>query len=203
MGVVSSVAAVAEQHVVCVSFASADAAASVEDGAGPQDAPLQTGQVNKHLGVDKTLLKAFRKDVRSRWRCEVLTWDKLLQACKESLQRSNTVFTARPLSLPPSDRHTVRQQKNTSPSFTCRSKRSYHHWPGPPPSSCSFSSCGLSWRLLLLQGEGPLASKQHKPPHADKWSQDAPRGGLRKRRSMPCSMSARAWDRIRTELLTT
>lgn len=49
VGVVSSVAAVTQQHVVSVSFASADATASVEDGARPEDASLQTGQVDKHL----------------------------------------------------------------------------------------------------------------------------------------------------------
>lgn len=51
MGVVSPVAAVTQEHVVCVSFASADATASVEDGAGPEDASLQSGQVDKHLNT--------------------------------------------------------------------------------------------------------------------------------------------------------
>ena len=49
MGVVSTVTAVAQQHVVSISFASADATASVEDGARPEDTPLQTGQVDKYL----------------------------------------------------------------------------------------------------------------------------------------------------------
>lgn len=50
MGVVPAVAAVAQQHVVGVSFTPADPAASVEDRARPEDASLQTGQVDKHLG---------------------------------------------------------------------------------------------------------------------------------------------------------
>lgn len=49
MGVVPAVAAVAQQHVVGVSFTPADAAASVENGARPEDASLQTGQVDEHL----------------------------------------------------------------------------------------------------------------------------------------------------------
>lgn len=49
VGVVSTVAAVAQQHVVGVAFAPAEAAASVEDGAGPEDGALQAGQVHKHL----------------------------------------------------------------------------------------------------------------------------------------------------------
>lgn len=47
--VVSSVAAVTQHHVVCVAFTSADPTAGIQDGPGPEDAPLQTGQVNKHL----------------------------------------------------------------------------------------------------------------------------------------------------------
>lgn len=57
MGVVSAVAAVTQQHVVSVSFASADAAASVEDRAGPEDAPLQSGQVHKHLSPGKNEMR--------------------------------------------------------------------------------------------------------------------------------------------------
>lgn len=49
VGVVSSVTAVTQQHVVGVSFTSTDATASVEDGARPEDASLQAGQVDKHL----------------------------------------------------------------------------------------------------------------------------------------------------------
>lgn len=49
MGVVPAVAAVAQQHVVGVSFTPADSAASVEDRARPEDASLQTGQVDEHL----------------------------------------------------------------------------------------------------------------------------------------------------------
>lgn len=49
MGVVPAVAAVAQQHVVGVSFTPADSAASVENRARPEDASLQTGQVDKHL----------------------------------------------------------------------------------------------------------------------------------------------------------
>lgn len=49
VGVVSPVTAVTQQHVVSVSFTSADAAAGVEDGPRPEDASLQTGQVDKHL----------------------------------------------------------------------------------------------------------------------------------------------------------
>lgn len=49
VGVVASVTAITQQHVVGVSFASANATASVEDGARPEDTSLQTGQVNKHL----------------------------------------------------------------------------------------------------------------------------------------------------------
>lgn len=47
--VVSSVTAVTQQHVVCISFTPADPTAGIEDGAGPEDASLQGGQVNKHL----------------------------------------------------------------------------------------------------------------------------------------------------------
>lgn len=49
MGVVPAVTAVAQQHVVGVSFTPADSAASVEKRARPEDASLQTGQVDKHL----------------------------------------------------------------------------------------------------------------------------------------------------------
>lgn len=56
VGVVSAVAAVTQQHVVGVSFASADATASVEDGARPEDASLQTGQVDKHLNTHTSML---------------------------------------------------------------------------------------------------------------------------------------------------
>lgn len=49
VGVVSSVTAVTQQHVVCVSFAPADSTASIEDGARPEDASLQSGQMDKHL----------------------------------------------------------------------------------------------------------------------------------------------------------
>lgn len=49
VGVVSAITAITQQHVVGVSFASADATASVEDGARPEDTSLQAGQVNKNL----------------------------------------------------------------------------------------------------------------------------------------------------------
>lgn len=49
MSVVSAVAAITQQHVVGVAFAPADAAASVEDGAGPEDGALEAGQVHKYL----------------------------------------------------------------------------------------------------------------------------------------------------------
>ena len=48
--VVSPVAAVAEQHVLGVSLAPADLAAGVEQGLGPQHAPLQGGEVEEPLG---------------------------------------------------------------------------------------------------------------------------------------------------------
>lgn len=53
--VVSAVTAVTQQHVVGVALPPADAAASVEKGAGPEDAPLQTGQVDKHLSEEETV----------------------------------------------------------------------------------------------------------------------------------------------------
>lgn len=49
MGVVSAITAVTQQHVVSVAFAPADAAASVEDGAGPEDGALQARQMHKDL----------------------------------------------------------------------------------------------------------------------------------------------------------
>lgn len=49
VGVVSAITAITQQHVVGVSFASADATASVEDGPRPEDTSLQAGQVNKNL----------------------------------------------------------------------------------------------------------------------------------------------------------
>lgn len=52
VGVVSSVTAITQQHVVGVSFASADATAGIEDGARPEDASLQAGQVDKHLDTN-------------------------------------------------------------------------------------------------------------------------------------------------------
>lgn len=55
VGVVSAVAAVTQQHVVGVSFTSADPAASVEDGAGPEDTSLQAGQVHKDLSRGKSV----------------------------------------------------------------------------------------------------------------------------------------------------
>lgn len=59
VGVVSAVTAVTQQHVVGVSFTPADSAASVEDGARPEDASLQTGQVDEHLsGVDMQVSEA-------------------------------------------------------------------------------------------------------------------------------------------------
>lgn len=54
VGVVSPVTAITQQHVVGVSFASAYATASIEDGTRPEDASLQTGQVDKHLDKDDT-----------------------------------------------------------------------------------------------------------------------------------------------------
>ena len=47
--VVSSVTAVTQQHGVGVSLAAADLAARVEQRAGPHHAPLQGGQMHKHL----------------------------------------------------------------------------------------------------------------------------------------------------------
>lgn len=49
VGVVPSVTAVTQQHVVRVSFAPADSTSSIEDGARPEDASLQSGQMDKHL----------------------------------------------------------------------------------------------------------------------------------------------------------
>ena len=48
--VVASVAAVTEQHLLGVSLPATDPAARVEGGLAPQDAPLQGGQVQEHLG---------------------------------------------------------------------------------------------------------------------------------------------------------
>lgn len=56
VGVVTPVTAVTQQHVVGVSFASADATASVEDGARPADASFQTGQVDEHLDAHTSTL---------------------------------------------------------------------------------------------------------------------------------------------------
>lgn len=55
VGVVSAAAAVTQQHVVGISFTSADSAASVQDRAGPEDTSLQTGQVHKHLSRVKNV----------------------------------------------------------------------------------------------------------------------------------------------------
>lgn len=60
VGVVSSVTAVTQQHVVGVSFASADATAGVEDRARPEDALLQAGQVYKHLETSRQTDKSQR-----------------------------------------------------------------------------------------------------------------------------------------------
>lgn len=62
MGVVPAVTAVAQQHVVGVSFAPADSAASVENRARPEDASLQTGQVDKHLSRVKNVNKLHVKE---------------------------------------------------------------------------------------------------------------------------------------------
>lgn len=61
VGVVSAVASVTQQHVVGVAFAPADAAASVEDGAGPEDGALQAGQVDKHLQHTHTNTHTIQK----------------------------------------------------------------------------------------------------------------------------------------------
>lgn len=106
---VSAVAAVAQQHVVGVAFAPADAAASVEDGARPEDGALQAGQVHKHLQHTHTHTRFRRKlpiadsSIRRgrRW-AGLPTWESEEQESSDSLQRSSTVLLTRPPSLPSS-----------------------------------------------------------------------------------------------------
>lgn len=55
MGVVSAITAITQQHIVGVSFASADPTASIEDGARPEDTSLQAGQMDKNLETHHSL----------------------------------------------------------------------------------------------------------------------------------------------------
>lgn len=59
VGVVSAITPITQQHVVGVSFASADATASVEDGARPEDTSLQARQVNKNLETHHSFTVLF------------------------------------------------------------------------------------------------------------------------------------------------
>ena len=65
VGVVSSVTAVTQQHVVGVPFAPADATASVEDGARPEDTSLKTGQMDEHLDTHQERVEHSVADSQS------------------------------------------------------------------------------------------------------------------------------------------
>lgn len=147
--VVSSLAAVTQHHVVCVAFTPADATAGVQDGPGPEDAPLQAGHVDEHL--EEKWVSAPFTGSRLSPLCLALTWDRLEQDCRDSLHLSNTVFVTRLPSVPPSTTDEELKRKLGADSIEQKKQPvPYLHWP-----VCllffSFSPSGLSLNPHHLQ----------------------------------------------------